>query len=267
MAAPLKLFWWARQPNFGDAISARVTAYAAGREVVHAEPKAAEIFAVGSILQIVRRTHQGPRDDGSLPWIWGAGCMRAIRVDFVPHVRFAALRGPITESLIGVEVPAYGDPGLLVAEAIGPAPEREDVVGLVPHLAHVEAPEVAALVAEEPRLRLIDVRQDPEEVCRQIGACAHVVSSSLHGLIVADAYGVPNTWLDPTGIHRSPRLKFYDYAAAVGRVMPRPVGWDDLAGILPRLPDGPQAHAEGVAEAKGALLEAFPGELRGEVAA
>ncbi|MHA6344177.1 polysaccharide pyruvyl transferase family protein [Roseivivax sp. CAU 1761] len=267
MTAPLKLHWWDRQPNFGDALSARVTAHAAGRPVVHAAPKAADLFAVGSILQIVRRTHQGPRPDGSRPWIWGSGAMRPIRLDFLPHVRVAALRGPITESLLGVEAQAYGDPGLLIAEALGAAPERQDRVGLVPHMAHVGSEALRALVAREPRLHLIDVRGAVETVCREIAACAHVVSSSLHGLVVADAYGVASTWLDPRGIHRSPRLKFYDYAAGIERVMPRPITLEDLPARLPRLPQGPLPHADGVAAAKAGLMAAFPAELRQERAA
>ncbi|ETX29084.1 polysaccharide pyruvyl transferase family protein [Roseivivax isoporae] len=264
---PLKLYWWAGQPNFGDAISARVTAFAAGRGVVHAEPKAAEIFAIGSILQIVRRTHQGPRPDGSRPWIWGSGCMKPVRLDFVPQVRFAALRGPITESLLGVSAGAYGDPGLLVADALGDRPARADRIGIVPHMAHVDSPELAALVAAHPVLQLIDVRGDADAVCRQIGSCAHVLSSSLHGLVVADAYGVPNTWLDPAGIHQSPRLKFYDYAAGIGRALPRPLTLGEVPERLAALGDGPLGYTDGIEAAKAALLAAFPEELRRDEAA
>ncbi|SEL08082.1 Polysaccharide pyruvyl transferase [Roseivivax marinus] len=268
MSTPLKLFWYAREANFGDALSGIVTAFASGREVVHADPKSAEVFAVGSILQIVRRTHPEGRAGGDRPWVWGSGTLKPIRLDFVPHVRFAALRGPITESLLGVDVNGvYGDPGLLVADALGDRPEREDRVGLVPHLAHVDGPEVAALLKADPRLKLIDVRQDAATVCREIGACAHVLSSSLHGLVVADAYGVPNTWLDPAGIHKSPRLKFYDYAAGIGRALPRPLSFAEVPEHLPRLPDTAPSYADGIAAAKAGLLDAFPAELRRERAA
>lgn len=61
MAGPLKLHWWAGKPNFGDALSRAVVARMAGREVAWARPDQAELFAIGSIMHVVRR---GLRRDG-----------------------------------------------------------------------------------------------------------------------------------------------------------------------------------------------------------
>ena len=256
---PLKLYWWDAKPNFGDTLSRVVTAYASGREVVHAAPRKAEIFAVGSVLQFAKRVWGNDNRPQHRPAIWGTGMMNALKADFVEHVDIHMLRGPITASLLGVKTECFGDPGVLTAEALGALPERHDKIGLVLHHSQLGDARIVALLNTEPRVHYIDVQGTPEDVCREIGACAHVISSSLHGLIVADSYGVPNTWLDPMA---HARMKYYDYAAGVGRVMPLPLKHDDIAAALPKLAMGELPYANGIAEAKERLIENFPAHLK-----
>ena len=44
-------------------------------------------------------------------------------------------------------------------------------------------------------VHLIAPSLHPRAVAAEISKCEHVISSSLHGIIFADAYGVPSTWL------------------------------------------------------------------------
>ncbi|MBU2982318.1 polysaccharide pyruvyl transferase family protein [Lentibacter algarum] len=256
---PLKLYWWNAKPNFGDALSQLVTAHASGRAVVHAEPRDAEVFAVGSILQFARRVWGKEGRPSHRPTIWGTGMLGALRTDFVEHVDVAMLRGPITASLLGLKVESYGDPGVLTSEALGKKPEQHDRIGLVLHHGQLGHPSVKALLKSEPSVEYIDVQGTPEEVCPKIGACKHVISSSLHGLIVADSYGVPNTWLDPL---KQPRMKYYDYAAGIGRVLPLPLKHDDIKAALPAMHEGALPYAASLAEAKQRLISDFPAHLR-----
>ncbi len=258
--APLKLYWWNAKPNFGDELSRLVTAHAAGRDVVHAPPKEAEIFALGSIMQFVRRTFRGGGFGVERPVIWGTGMMKAIGPDFVDAVEIAVLRGPITASLLGVQTERFGDPGLLTAEAIGEVPEREERIGLILHHAQLGDARVQDALAREPRLHYIDVQGAADVVCREIATCAHVISSSLHGLIVADSFGIPNTWLDPMD---HARMKYYDYAAAIGRALPLPLRHDEIVEMLPSLSQGDLPYADGIAHAKETLMTEFPARLRG----
>lgn len=193
--------------------------------------------------------------------IWGTGLLKPVPADFLDRVELAALRGPVSESLLGVTAPALGDPGLL-ADRVVDAPARGDRIGLVPHYAQLADPRWRALAEAHPVLDLIDVRGDAAAVTARIASCAHVVSSSLHGLVVADAFGVPNTWLDPAGIHAAAKLKFLDYAAGIERALPAPLDPDALPGMLGRLPQGDLPHGAGVARAKEALACAFPAHLR-----
>lgn len=259
---PLRLFWWQGVPNFGDAISPLIVAHVAGREVVHTGARNCGMLAIGSLLQVMRRNYGKPRADGVRPWIWGAGLLHAVQPDFLDNVQVALLRGPVSAALLGLKAERFGDPGLLVPSLLGDLPERRDHVGLVVHHRQNDDPALAALIAAEPALRLIDVRDDALDVCRRIAACAHVITSSLHGLIVADACGVASTWLDPgTQSH----LKYLDYAASVGRMMIAPVSFGDVPDCLRRLKDDTGlAHGDGIERARADLLETFPAALRAD---
>ena len=256
--APLKLYWWQGVPNFGDALSPLVVAHVSGRQVQHAGPKGAELWAIGSLLHVARQNREAFR---RRPTIWGTGQLGHVPRDVTEHVDIALLRGPVGASLLGVEATRFADPGLLADEVCGPAPEREDKIGLVPHHTTLDDPLLQAVLQEEPRLSLIDVRDECASVCRQIASCAHIIASSLHGLIVADAYGVPNTWLHPGA---QAHFKYYDYAASVQRSLPQPLALEDVPGAVAGLPQNTPPYADRIAAAKEILHQTFPAHLRAE---
>lgn len=264
--APIKLFWYRKEPNFGDALSPLVVAHLSGRPVAWAHRGECALYAAGSLMTMIANAHAEARTDGSRPLVWGSGMMAPVATRFLPNVRLALVRGPITATLLGARFDGYGDPGLLAPEVLAAAPARQDRIGVVPHLSKLDDPALARALAADPRLTLIDVTTpDPLDVVRQIAACAFVFSSSLHGLVVADAFGVPNTWLDPAGNHGAAALKFYDYAAGVRRALPAPVAVDGIgAAIRAGLPET-IGYAAGVEESRQALLESFPVEMRAPV--
>ncbi len=260
-SGPLKLFWWQATPNFGDDLSRVVVAHVSGRDVVHARPPHCDLVALGSLLHVVRNRCTAPRSDGSAPWIWGAGMLKPIAGTFLPHVQIAALRGPVSAAVLGLKMAVFGDPGLLAADAIGPVDQQEDRVGLVPHHSQMDDPRFAAMAAMEPALKLIDVRRDAVTVCQEIAQCRHVISASLHGLVVADAYGIPNTWLDPEA---QGRFKYHDYAASLGRRLVTPVSVNDAAEVARQVKDTVLPYADAIAEAKATLTAHFPAPLRAD---
>lgn len=257
---PLTAFWWRAKPNFGDALSQIVTEYASCREVKHKHAQHVEMFALGSIIQVAERNYRERKSTGYKPWIWGSGLMGPIDTGFLDHVRIAMLRGPLTASLLGVPTELYGDPGLLTADAMPAKAPRTDKVGFLVHHSQLEDGRIQRALKKEPSLEYIDVRDDPFDVCEKISQCRHVISASLHGLVVADSYGIPNTWLEP-GDH--PRLKYYDYAASIGRVLPLPLKMGDLVSAVKKLPDGPLDYTDGIDAAKETLLTHFPADLKG----
>lgn len=262
MNTPLKLWWWKDEANFGDRISYDLVAEVSGRAVEWARPQQAELFAVGSIMKVVRRGTVG-RPEGALkPWLWGTGCIGPQRIDFMDRVQLASLRGPLTAELLRTQTPSYGDPGLL-ADRLIEAPDRiHGRVGIVPHFSKLAQYSQLDLFDSE-RFCLIDVgAEDHLSVVRAIAECDVVFSSSLHGLIVADSFRVPNFWLRPDGNHAYARFKFYDYANSIGRPMRAPLAVEDIARCDELLEAASFAYLAALPEAKAAIAEAFPQELR-----
>ena len=67
-----------------------------------------------------------------------------------------------------------------------------------------------------------------ESMIDDILCCDRIFSSSLHGLIVAQAYGIPAQWIKITGqkIHDDEDFKFYDYFLGANQEIQKPVTLD-----------------------------------------
>jgi hypothetical protein len=174
---------------------------------------------VGSLLEFFTSDYDGA--------IWGTG-LRTDVEQRMPSASVLAVRGPLTAERIGAGDAAFGDPGLLVARHVRRLPRRTSIVA-VPHGHHRGHAGLAALLGSEPgRARSVNVHQGAGAAVREISSGEAVLTTSLHGLITADAYGIPAVWtvLDP-GLTGGD-FKFRDYEAAVTPGRSRFVGFDDL---------------------------------------
>lgn len=82
-------------------------------------------------------------------------------------------------------------------------------------------------------MSLIDVRWPWRKVIDQITKCRRIISTSLHGLIVAEAYGIPAVWLSD----KIPHTKYQDYYLSTGReVLPANTLEEALKALPPPLP-------------------------------
>ena len=247
--------------NFGDALSPMLVQHLSGRRVKNSGPQTCDIVALGSIIDNFSRHYAEP--SRRRPYIWGTGFMKPHSGRFRDNVEVCAVRGPLTGTLLGLGPDfTYGDPGLLVDELLDAPPERTDTIGIIAHHAKADQPELQQALDHLPHLKLIEVRsRDALDVVRQIGSCRFILSSSLHGLIVADSLGVPNHWLDVQGIHYYPEFKFYDYALGVGRELGQSVKLEALEDFLSEPLPATIPYADGVARSRERLRAAFPAEL------
>lgn len=124
--------------------------------------------------------------------------------------------------------PALGDPGLLAANwyegRVKPAKKYR--LGVIPHFLDRANPVVSCL-GRVGGVKIIDVFWDVDEVLRVVQECEFIVSSSLHGLIVSDSFGVPNR-----RVFFPDRLiedyKFSDYYSVFGIEEPPPLSAFEL---------------------------------------
>ena len=204
---PLNYFTY--RPNFGDLLSPWLLAKMTGREVALADRSKPHYVMIGSIIS------QGTNES----IFWGTGTYGTEGKAEIPSgARYTAVRGPLTRAKLGaskgfgIRVPAvYGDPALLLPLYYMPKVRKTHEYGVV-----VRWSERAWAQAKYgPGVKLIDLsRDDIEGVIDDVLSCRKIITSSLHGLIVADAYGIPNAWLASTS-PRGGEYKFLDYFASV----------------------------------------------------
>lgn len=240
-----------RVGNFGDLLGPLVTramlaATATPRTRRPAGPR--RLLTVGSILHLAR--------DGDTVWGSGVNGKEPVEAHRARRLDVRAVRGPRTaawlEEHLGLAVPrVYGDPALLLPLLV---PELLDAdrttrLSVVPNLHDV------ARYAGHPDL--VDPRGDPLQVVRRIARSEAVVTSSLHGLVVAEAYGVPVALVRPGA---EPDFKYLDYAGGTGRDALRV--FDDVVSATRFATGSASAREPALVDWDPApLLAAFPVDL------
>lgn len=246
------LFWW--QPRNGEVnVGAHLSKVIVssmlalrGKELINKRDPTRRLLATGSILHFAR---QGDT-------IWGSsGDSRVVsEIDGITYLDVRAVLGPRTRELLlecGIRAPeVYGDPGLLMprffpADALGPRQRRPYVV--VPHFN--EPPAKYKAYAEHlvfPNVKTITF-------VRKLLGAELVISSSLHGLVLAEAYGIPAVYLDWG--NGDDRLKYDDYYLGTGRPQ-----WHLGRSVEECLALGGNASFD-LAAAQERLLDSFPYDL------
>lgn len=200
----MRLFWWNQVPNLGDSLSWLLLG-AFGYQVEWAPPERADWVGIGSVLGWF---------DGFTGTVWGSGRGGD---ELPPHdltrADVRALRGRETQKLVkGGDGAVLGDPALLVSDFIKPEPQGYTAV--VPHFQDQER--LFALYKNDTH---VDVMGSAGDALMQIAHADRVVSSSLHGIVLADAFGIPRK-LDYYDGSLGGGFKFKDYASVMGNVTP-----------------------------------------------
>lgn len=196
-------------PNFGDALAPLLLKRFANTEVDRSIVGRALIASIGSILE-----HIPAKWDGH---ILGSGRLKPNSRLSIASANILALRGPLSANGIKGSI-ALGDPGTLANELVGPQKKKYDL-GILPHWRDKElVPRFMELIPKSANIKIISPGSDPLTVVRQIGSCRRIVTSSLHGMIVADAFGgIPRrVEISPALQNEGGDFKFRDYSASIG---------------------------------------------------
>lgn len=179
------------------------------------------MLGVGSI--IARARHDSTA-------VWGSGILS--RRDVVEAGTFAAVRGPRTRehlSARGIDAPeAMGDPALLVPLIWQANGAVEAEVSLIPHVSH----HARVASAAPPGVRVVNLARPVPEVLSAIATSRVTLSTSLHGVIVSHAFGIPSVWIRARETVQDALngddVKFDDYFSSVDIDQTTPVDVGDI---------------------------------------
>lgn len=193
--------------NIGDVLNVSLIEHYSKKQVV--KPPALQHFrhylAVGSIIQSMNHNSI----------VLGSGLIDPKLLENIKaHGDIRAVRGKLTkqhiEQKFGItlDVP-LGDAALLYPRIYNPDTIITHEFGLVLH--YVDEDHPIKEVVEKMGGRIISVRQYPNSFIDEIKSCKKILSSSMHGLILADAYKIPNKRLILSDKIVGGDFKFSDY--------------------------------------------------------
>lgn len=159
--------------------------------------------AVGSRLQEIKSKNV---------IVWGAGFLHEKNYTLVEPKRILAVRGPLSAEALsnqwGFSTKVYGDPAVLYSVYYKPNIEKRYALGIIPH--YVDYERINKMYNNIPDVKVINIRSSTNSLINEILSCRTIASSSLHGLIISDAYNIPTTWIK--WLSKSiDYFKYYDY--------------------------------------------------------
>lgn len=208
----VELYYWRKKdgtPNLGDELSVVVCEHYRrefGLSRQGKNPAPLYLYGIGSLL--------GFRCDDAVVWGTGTlgpnplykGYVKAAKLDI------RAVRGPLTREFLrsaGKKCPqVYGDPAILMPRIYMPQNTRKKYAcTLILH--HTQN-----LPEDTKGMHILPITtEDYRTFIDELVASEKVVSSSLHGIILAESYGVPAVYLH----QGEPEFKYRDYYYSTGR--------------------------------------------------
>lgn len=197
-----------RYNNFGDLLGPMIVRGILEKRGLHLDDstREARLLSIGSILHLAR-----PGDV-----VWGSGINGKVLASMKPLTRLdiRAVRGPLTRGILvdwGLTVPeVFGDPALLLgtlwSRSAFVRSEYKSELLIVPNFNDVPDFKLSSNV--------LDPRSDLFQCLCRIASADMVIGTSLHGIVVAEALGVPARLIASPREHT---LKYEDYYLGSGR--------------------------------------------------
>ena len=208
------LYWNTDTVNLGDQLSPIVLRWVLEQAGISPSQKTKRktLLTIGSIMTITYADSV----------VWGSGILRAEDSEQILKHRLIgrkldirAVRGPETRRILKeygkYDCPEiYGDPAVFMPLIYSPQVKKQYPVSVIPHYKEKEN------IPDLGEYHFIDIETDNyrffiDEICKS----ELIVSSSLHGIILAESYGVPALFLH-RGMEYS-MIKYLDWYYSTGR--------------------------------------------------
>lgn len=209
------LFWWKkhktiwRGQNFGDYLSFVIVGKILRRKNLVPKDER-RLLAIGSILHFAK--------DGDV--IWGSGVNGKINPEKhkFKELDIRMLRGPKTKAFlesrdIFIKTDCFGEPGLLLP-TLFPEFKPEPVEGKITIIPNLN--EIDVCKKHVPKnMNFVSPMTYWRKVILEILSSELVLTSSLHGIVVAEVFNIPVRFMKPIG--GETLFKYQDYYLATGR--------------------------------------------------
>lgn len=219
--------------NWGDDINFEIGEIISGKKVI---PYRYRIFNsnnylfIGSVIQWYCNSNSV---------IWGAGLLHEVGKLEKPK-KVLAVRGPLTRNELlkcGIDCPeVYGDPALILPKIYYPKFRKKYKIGLILHYSELNKVQVELPYGySKEDVLFIDISNYGKwtNFIDEILSCEAILSSSLHGVIVSEAYNVPNLWT-AFGFHLASKksyFKYNDFYLSINKSINEPYFYDNLRKI------------------------------------
>lgn len=205
----INIDYWSESDNLGDTLGPLIVRYMLDKKNINPETEVegcVHLYSVGSILTA------GIQD----ATVWGSGVLNSQIIYRLKNrtLDVRAVRGPLTKAVLedyGFLVPeVYGDPAILMPEIYSPTNrEKKTKFGLVLHKDEFTDEN------QDKDLLVINIKtSNYRKFIDELVSVEVLISSSLHGIILAEAYGIPSVLLKP----QKDMFKYYDYYLGTGRL-------------------------------------------------
>ena len=156
--------------------------------------------------------------------VWGSGIHTVHSIENLISMKgireydVRAVRGPFTRQLLmecGYKCPeVYGDPAIIMPLIYNnPNLEKEYDTSIILHYKALEKDKYLLNNCHH-----IDIQtNDYKEFINQILSSKKIISSSLHGIILAETYGVPAVFLNTGDYVENAIIKYYDWYYSTNR--------------------------------------------------
>ena len=209
----VNLEYWLNKENLGDSLSPVIVDWMLSKHNLTRDDytqKTSHLYALGSII--------GSSDFDAV--IWGSGIHTQELIDLVKdqknYVRYdiRLLRGPVTQKILmdaGYDAPSiYGDPAIIMPYIYTPKKIAHYNVSIIRHMQTKNSEQIPEEIHE---INLATTNY--KHFLNEIISSDLIITSSLHGIILSEAYGVPAIFYKK-GMDNE-LIKYDDYYQSTGR--------------------------------------------------
>ncbi|WP_223543420.1 polysaccharide pyruvyl transferase family protein [Pseudomonas sp. GL-B-12] len=210
-------FWWSprsplglnflRKENAGDLLGPHLVHRILERSRLDAKKIQTNnrLISIGSVLHFARNGDT----------IWGTGVNGKVDPNLhkFTNLNIKALRGPLTAHFLNsknIKTPdVYGDPGILTSRFWPKSDNTSGETIYIPHMREVVDTNISS------RFKVISPLMKLELFINEIQKASKVISTSLHGIIIAESYGIPAVLVENNS--GETLFKYNDYFLGTGR--------------------------------------------------